>query len=106
MVLPLDRAQFEAARTNSDTPMVTIGFRPEETDLVGQHGGGMPVTVDLVEELGSDALVYGTVALEGQNERFVVRTDSRRAPHLGEIVYVKPHADRIHAFNAVTGARL
>jgi multiple sugar transport system ATP-binding protein len=66
----------------------------------------MPIHVDLVEELGSDAFVYGTVALEGQDERFVVRVDSRSAPLLGDIVYVKPRVGAHHAFHAISGERL
>jgi multiple sugar transport system ATP-binding protein len=105
MVLPLTREQVEAARTDG-TAHVLVGFRPEDTDLVGPEDGGMPIHVDLVEELGSDAYVYGTVALEGQDERFVVRVDSRQAPQLGAIVYVKPRVGAHHAFHAKNGGRL
>ncbi|GAA1803266.1 sn-glycerol-3-phosphate ABC transporter ATP-binding protein UgpC [Planosporangium flavigriseum] len=106
MVLPLDRDQTEAAAADGGSLHVQVGFRPEDTDLVGPEDGGMPIHVDLVEELGSDAYVYGTVALEGQDERFVVRADPRRAPSLGDTVYVKPRAGHHHAFHAVTGQRL
>jgi multiple sugar transport system ATP-binding protein len=106
MTLPLDRAQVEAARSDGGSSHVQVGFRPEDTDLVGEADGGMPIHVDLVEELGSDAYVYGTVALEGQDERFNVRVDPRRAPSLGDIVYVKPRAGHHHAFHAVNGRRL
>jgi multiple sugar transport system ATP-binding protein len=105
MVLPLTREQIEAARADGMSH-VQVGFRPEDTDLVGPDGGGMPIHVDLVEELGSDAYVYGTVALEGQDERFVVRVDSRQAPQLGDIVYVKPRPGDHHAFHATNGRRL
>jgi multiple sugar transport system ATP-binding protein len=106
MTLPLSRDQIEAARSNGGSSHVQVGFRPEDTDLVGPGDGGMPIHVDLVEELGSDAYVYGTVALEGQDERFVVRTDPRRSPRLGDIVYVKPRVGSHHAFHAVNGRRL
>jgi multiple sugar transport system ATP-binding protein len=105
MVLPLSREQLEAAASDG-TKHVQVGFRPEDTDLVGPNDGGMPIHVDLVEELGSDAYVYGTVALEGQDERFVVRADPRQSPHLGDIVYVKPRQGHHHAFHAVNGLRL
>jgi multiple sugar transport system ATP-binding protein len=105
MILPLTRAQVEVARSDG-TEHVQVGFRPEDTDLVGPDDGGMPIHVDLVEELGSDAYIYGTVALEGHNERFVIRVDSRRAPKFGEIVYVKPRVGAHHAFHAVNGERL
>jgi multiple sugar transport system ATP-binding protein len=111
MTLPLTREQIAAAREGGDGK-VTVGFRPEDTDLVGEGGGlskeaqGMPIKVELVEELGSDAFVYGHVALEGQDERFVVRTDPRKAPELGSTVYVRPRPDHHHAFHATTGLRL
>jgi multiple sugar transport system ATP-binding protein len=66
----------------------------------------MPIQVDLVEELGSDSYVYGTIALEGHDERFVVRVDSGKTPDLGKIAYVEPRAGAHHAFHATTGERL
>jgi multiple sugar transport system ATP-binding protein len=106
MLLPLSREQVAAANAEGGNGRVTIGFRPEDTELVGGLDKGMPITVDLVEELGSDAYVYGTVALEGQDERFTVRADPRNAPQLGDVVHVRPRRDSHHAFHAVTGLRL
>jgi multiple sugar transport system ATP-binding protein len=105
MILPLTREQVAAARADG-TAHVLVGFRPENTDLVSADDGGMPIHVDLVEELGSDSFVYGTVALEGHNERFVVRVESRRTPKLGDIVYVKPRVGSQHAFHATSGVAL
>ena len=105
MILPLSREQVAAARTDG-TAHVQVGFRPENTDLVGPDDGGMPIHVDLVEKLGADAYVYGTVALEGQDERFVVRVETEKAPKIGDIVYVKPRVGQHHAFHAVSGERL
>src|SRR5690242_9758334 len=107
MLLPLTREQVAAARADGGGDQVTIGFRPEHCDLVDEGQGGMPVTVDLVEELGSDEYVYGHAVLEGSSERFVVRTSAgHRSPALGQIVDVKPPPDKHHAFHAVTGKRL
>jgi multiple sugar transport system ATP-binding protein len=106
MLLPLDRNQVADAQAEGGNGRVTVGFRPEDCDLVGSTEGGMPISVDLVEELGSDAFVYGTAAMEGQSERFCVRTDGRRVPGLGDIVNVKPRAGHHHAFHAVTGRRI
>jgi multiple sugar transport system ATP-binding protein len=105
MVLPLTREQIATAAEGGDGK-VTVGFRPEDSDLVGENEGGMPVTVDLVEELGSDEFVYGHAAMEGSDERFTIRTSGGRTPNLAEVVNVKPRADRHHAFHAVTGQRL
>ncbi|MGN9908735.1 ABC transporter ATP-binding protein [Phytohabitans sp. LJ34] len=105
MVVPLTAEQVAAARADG-AAHVRVGFRPEHTELVGADDGGMPIKVELVEELGSDAYVYGTVALEGHDERFVVRVEPRRAPQMGEVVYVKPRVGSHHAFHATTGERL
>jgi len=105
MILPLTREQVATAAEGSNG-QVTVGFRPEDCDLVTSTEGGMPIVVDLVEELGSDAYVYGHAAMDGADERFVVRTDGRREPSLGETVHVKPRTDHHHAFHAVTGLRI
>ncbi len=62
--------------------------------------------VELVEDLGSDANVYGHAEIGGASERFVVRTDRRHMPNMGETVYVKPRPDKIHLFNAKTTERI
>jgi multiple sugar transport system ATP-binding protein len=106
MVLPLSREQLDAARANGGGSMVTVGFRPEDCDLVSETEGGMPVEVELVEELGSDAFVYGHAILESGAERFVVRVDGRNTPSMGDAVFVKPRVGHHHAFHAVTGDRI
>jgi multiple sugar transport system ATP-binding protein len=104
MIMPLSREQVAAAASGDGK--VTIGFRPEDTDLVGPHDGGLPIVVDLVEDLGSDANVYGHAALDGGSERFVVRTDRRHMPSMGETVFIKPQPNHIHAFHATNGDRI
>jgi len=66
----------------------------------------MPVVVELVEDLGSDANVYGHAALDGGSERFVVRTDRRSMPTMGETVFIKPQTNQVHVFHATTGQRI
>jgi len=106
MILPLEPEQLDHARADGADSTVTVGFRPEDTDLVSESEGGMPVLVDLVEELGSDAYVYGHADIGGTAERFVVRTDGRRSPRMGDTVYMKPRVGHHHAFNAKTGVRI
>jgi len=101
VLVPLARDQIAAAQNGGGK--VTIGFRPEAADLVSQSQNAMPIVVDLVEDLGSDANVYGHAALDGGSERFVVRTDRRHMPSMGETVFVQPRANAIHVFNAGTG---
>jgi multiple sugar transport system ATP-binding protein len=106
VVMPLTREQVEAAKAGDGDGQVTVGFRPEDTSLVGEGEGGLPVVVDLVEELGSDAFVYGHADLDGTQERFVVRTDGRSSPRIGETVHLKPHTEHYHVFHAATGKRV
>jgi multiple sugar transport system ATP-binding protein len=103
--VPLSRETIDAARRDGDGK-VTVGFRPEATDLVSPSEGGLPIVVDLVEDLGSDANVYGHAAMDAGAERFVVRTDRRTMPHMGETVYLKPQANQVHVFHATNGARI
>jgi multiple sugar transport system ATP-binding protein len=104
LAVPLTREQVTAAK--GEGGKVTIGFRPEATDLVSPTEGGLPIVVDLVEDLGSDANVYGHAALDGGSERFVVRTDRRQMPTMGETVFIKPQAEQVHVFHATTGQRI
>jgi multiple sugar transport system ATP-binding protein len=106
MILPLERDQIARAHGDGGNGQVTVGFRPEATDLVMDHEEGMPILVDLVEELGSDAYVYGHVSMSGADERFVVRTDGRSTPRMGDTVFVKPRVGHHHAFHALTGQRI
>jgi multiple sugar transport system ATP-binding protein len=105
VTLPLTPEQRAAAQEGG-SDLVTIGFRPEDCDLVGAGDGGFPVVVDLVEELGSDAFVHGHSGGDGARETFVVRIAPRNSPRLTDTVYVRPRADRHHAFHAVNGVRL
>ncbi|MBE1486606.1 ABC transporter ATP-binding protein [Plantactinospora soyae] len=106
LAIPLTREQIAAAKAEDGNGKVTVGFRPEDCDLVSESEGGLPLVVELVEDLGSDANVYGHAAIDGSSERFVVRTDRRHMPSMGDTVYVKPRTGRNHAFHAVTGNRI
>src|SRR5690606_10089922 len=108
MLVPLTREQVAAARADGGGNRVTVGFRPEHCDIVGAGEGGIPLIVDLVEELGSDAYVHGHAKLNGADsqEPLVVRTDGRVIPRMGETVYLRPRAGAQHIFHAATGKRL
>jgi multiple sugar transport system ATP-binding protein len=92
---------------------VTLGVRPEDLEL-STDGAGIPVTVDVVEELGADAYIYGTAEAElleatGENAGavpFIARVDGRRPPEKGEKIHFKPKQGHIHVFHADTGERL
>ena len=87
-----------AAMTSEDGGKIKIGFRPEGLEVVsGDTEGTIPVEVDFVEELGSDAYVYGHLAgaaegetlgsgSEGTGKQLIVRVPPRTAPARGGVL--------------------
>jgi multiple sugar transport system ATP-binding protein len=63
---------------------ITVGVRPEAWRIVSPEQGGLPVSVTVVEELGSDAFVYGTSDVEGTPNNIVVRVSTRDTVHKGD----------------------
>jgi len=84
---------------------VTIGVRPEDV-TIATSGDGLPVEVDVVEELGADGYLYGHTEIDGNRVDIVARVDGRNHPNAGDKVIVTPVAQHIHAFDAETGERL
>ncbi|WP_199441068.1 ABC transporter ATP-binding protein [Umezawaea beigongshangensis] len=106
VVVPLSRAALGGASGESLSE-VTFGIRPEALGIVPSSEAGMDMTVELVEELGADALVHGAVRIGDSSERFVVRVDGRTPPTLGQNVKVAVRdTSEIHLFHPETGNRL
>ena len=115
--VPLSEAA-RAALTPEDGGKIKIGFRPEGLDVVDESvEGTIPVEVDFVEELGSDAYVYGHLVgdergeglgsgAEGTNKQLIVRVPPRTAPGRGGVLYVRIREGQQHNFSASTGVRL
>ncbi|PRY49068.1 carbohydrate ABC transporter ATP-binding protein (CUT1 family) [Geodermatophilus tzadiensis] len=82
---------------------VVLGVRPEDLELA-EHG--LAVEVDVVEELGADAYVYGHATLDGEQATVTVRVDGRRPPQKGDVVHVSPRPGHVHLFSAADGERL
>jgi len=102
--VPLTREVIAAA----DGDTVTLGFRPESLE-VATGENAVPIKVDLVEELGSDAYVYGKLAetdAEGTKSNIVARVDPRTPPAMGDTLHLRIRADELHVFSATSGARL
>jgi len=81
---------------------LTIGVRPEH---VACHVGeaGLPLTVDLVEPLGSETLIHGTIP---GGEVLTVRLAGATAPLMGSVVRIGLPPGQIHVFDAGNGKRL
>lgn len=99
--IPIDRstaAQLPGARA-------TLGIRPESWH---PDPAGVAVEVDLVEELGADAYVYGHLASgpDGPADRIIARVDAHRPPAKGDVIHLMPDTSRLHLFNPKDGLRL
>ena len=84
---------------------VTIGVRPEDV-VVSATGEGLPVDVDIVEELGADGYLYGHTDINGSRVDIVVRVDGRDHPNSGDKVMITPQPEHIHVFDTESGLRL
>jgi multiple sugar transport system ATP-binding protein len=110
--IPVERERLDS----SSGKQVTLGVRPEDLELTTE-GNGIPVTVDVVEELGADAYVYGSTkakqhvdydesGAEIPEKPFIARVDGRRPPAKGETVFLAPKSGHVHLFDAEDGQRL
>jgi multiple sugar transport system ATP-binding protein len=106
--VPLPR-QTVGAATSEGTGTVTLGFRPESLEVIGDDAGGFAVTCNVVEELGSDAYTYGTLAghdPEHGEVDIIARVDARNPPAKGEHLNFRIRPQELHAFSVQTGQRL
>ncbi len=98
-VHPVDRELLGKAGDSR----VTVGVRPEDLEL-SEHG--MAVEVDVVEELGADAYVFGRTQMQDGEHEIIARVDGRRPPRKGEVVHFQPHQGHVHLFSTHDGARI
>ena len=74
----------------------TLGVRSEDVKLGGSDGLCLGATVDVIEDLGSDALVH----LRAAGRELVARVESRQAPQPGQSVELRLPLARLHLFDA------
>jgi sn-glycerol 3-phosphate transport system ATP-binding protein len=80
---------------------LTLGMRPEHAALGA--GGGWPLTVEMLEMLGAERLIYGRIG----DAPFTVRIDATaRAPAVGTTVGLEMPAEHLHWFDSGSGARV
>ncbi|RVW07673.1 sn-glycerol-3-phosphate ABC transporter ATP-binding protein UgpC [Prescottella agglutinans] len=85
---------------------VVLGIRPEHLEPT-TGDAGIPLDVDVVEELGSDAYVYGRTGVGGPGEhQMVARADWRNPPRRGERVNLHVDPSEVHLFSVTDGRRL
>jgi sn-glycerol 3-phosphate transport system ATP-binding protein len=81
-------------------PGAIMGIRPEHLHI---GSNGWEATVDTVEMLGAERLIYARVG----NESLIVRIDEGKpAPSPGDQVHISLQGERVHWFDAESGQRL
>ena len=97
--LSLPRTVADAAGSS-----VTVGIRPEHLDTTSS---GIEVEVDVVEELGSDAFIYGRpVGNSAGVDTIVARADWRNPPAKGSRIHLAVSDEHIYFFAPDDGRRL
>ncbi|MGE5765065.1 MAG: ABC transporter ATP-binding protein [Mycobacterium leprae] len=104
------------ALADEGSDRVILGFRPEAVDIVGDMADGdgevatFPVTVTVVEELGSDAFLYGQYADTTDpallEQTVIARVDPNAPPAKGDRVRLRIVPGKEQLFSAVTHERL
>jgi multiple sugar transport system ATP-binding protein len=93
------------ARAITDvTDTIVVGIRPEHFTI---GSVGVQMQVDVVEELGADAYLYGRIVESGAaaGRPVIARTDGRDPPPRGACLHLRPELDHVHFFGA-DGRRL
>jgi multiple sugar transport system ATP-binding protein len=96
---------------SSATSSVTVGIRPEGFVPAST---GFEVAVEVVEELGADAFVYGkpvdkSLKFANSSEdsgQVIIRWDPKTPPKAGQTVTVGVKPDAVHLFDAASGKRI
>jgi len=112
LTVPLPRATVAAAAAEEGSRTLTLGFRPESLDVTDR--AGLEVQVNVVEELGSDAYLYGSLVDDSTADQvqgpesggIVARVNPKNPPRKGERVRLSVREGELHAFSTSTGLRL
>ncbi len=105
-VVPVAR---EVLAKVTDEKTLVLGIRPENFRISTE---GISVDVDVVEELGADAFVYGTPGGLSTDEKLdatqiVARVSARTPPHRGSSIKLSAtDPSTMHVFSEKTQERL
>ena len=98
-VVPLNDAAMAQARRDGLSTVIA-GVRPEDL-VIGEQG--IPLEVEVVEVLGADAYVYGTITGLADSPQVTVRTDGRTPPRIGDRIRLFVTPGRDHVFSTAGG---
>lgn len=86
---------------------LTVGIRPENLSVAEQ---GIGLDVVMVEELGADSYLYGTLTGGHESEitgtQYVARISARQSPGRGNTVRLAADPEHLHVFSTTSGERL
>ncbi|SNS35033.1 ABC transporter ATP-binding protein [Rhodococcoides kyotonense] len=91
-VIPVSRT----ALAESSGSEVVVGVRPEHVEI---SGSGLKLEIDVVEELGSEAFVFGRADINGSTQTIVARADWRDPPEKGQVVHIRFDEAHAHVFD-------
>ena len=89
---------------------VTVGLRPESLTLA-TAGNGIPMIVNIVEELGAEAFLHAQLASEADAipkaaRNIIARIEPHAAPAKGDLIHLHVKEDSLLFFDAATGERI
>ncbi len=82
---------------------LTLGIRPEHLVETGAEPGALSLTVDVVEQLGAETLVHGT--LVGTEQTLTASLSGVRRIEAGSEVALSVPGESVHLFDPSTGKR-
>jgi multiple sugar transport system ATP-binding protein len=85
---------------------LVVGVRPEAWQLARHEEPALSVTVDLMEELGADAYLYGSTTHADSSIPLTARIDGVRDVEKGATVRLTVDPAHLHLFDAASGERL
>ena len=86
---------------NIDNANVVLGFRAEDLNL--KEEGDISLTIDIIEKLGSDSIIYGK---DKDGQPVCYKESGNTKLEIGEIINISLDVDTHHIFDEKTGQRL
>ena len=86
---------------NIDNANVVLGFRAEDLNL--KEEGDISLTIDIIEKLGSDSIIYGK---DKDGQPVCYKESGNTKLEIGEIINISLDVDTLHIFDEKTGQRL
>lgn len=81
---------------------MSLGVRPEQLEMVAEDKNAIKAVVEVVEPLGAETHVYARYS----KGNVVFRLSDKKAPEIGEVVYLRPDKNCKNFFDLESGVRL